>query len=149
MNSSFTAQQLNHLLDLIPANIYWQDTEGKFLGCNQNVVTALAKSSINDVAGKKLNKIITKPSLAHIAKTIKETNTYIMHTRQELLIHEVGVNEKMEETLYLSKKAPLLGTYGQLCGLIGISFNLSVVKNHNEQTALLEQFKQILPAISL
>jgi len=48
----FTTQQLQTILDLIPACVYWKSLEGNFLGCNRAVVDIFGKKSIGEVLGR-------------------------------------------------------------------------------------------------
>ena len=142
MQPNFTAQQLTHLLNLIPANIYWHDVSCKVLGCNLSNLKSMGLTNFDHAVGKTIYDLVPSTFRSLMAPVI-EVDTYVKETGNEVILREVGLNPAGQETIYLSKKKPLLGTYNQICGIIGISIDIGVVSSRSQQKNLLEKIDEL------
>jgi hypothetical protein len=142
MNPNFTAQQLTYLLNLIPANIYWHDIDCRMLGCNLSNLKSLGMTDYNQATGKIAYDLVPS-AFRSLMDPVKEVDSYVKETGNEVILRETGLNPAGQETIYLSKKKPLLGTYNQVCGMIGISIDIGIVSSRSQQQIPLEKINEL------
>jgi DNA-binding CsgD family transcriptional regulator len=117
----------------ISANVFWQDKEGKYLGCNTNLVALLASSIPDihteaDIIGKTVRDLLP----AEYAKEPFRADKAVIETGIEKIIEEAGFNATGDTAYFLSKKTPLYNADGEVTGLLGIAFDVTDYKKMSE-----------------
>lgn len=123
IDSRYCETLLQQIIDTVNASIYWKDRSGRYLGCNQYVVSMAGLQSREQIIGKSDAELVW-------------ANAY-----EELLAVDMGVinngrfvgEEKFPtahevERVFLTVKDQLIGTNGEVYGLIGTSIEISAQK---------------------
>jgi len=114
---------LRALLDNIPNPVFYKDTKGVFLGCNNAFLQAFGKTS-TDIIGKKIceifsiencRQIIQKDEEIIISKQIQSFELEFQYA--DGLIHNIIINQ-----------SPFSQSDGTLGGLVGIMIDISETK---------------------
>lgn len=131
-------RDLEVVIDEVPGNLYWKDLDGRFIGCNHNVVKVLSQipllegvqmESPKDLVGK-TNYDVFEPSLA---ATLSENDTFVLKNEEEIVFIESHKDSQGEECYWLSKKAPHYDKVGNLIGMIGSAHNITTQKKLEAQ----------------
>jgi len=136
MNSIlFNSKLLFQLIDILPINIYWLNTEGVLLGCNEAQALALGEEKPKKITGKKLTDLVPK----YIADNLDINNKFVMKQKKILKFEETvySLNKKF---YYNSTKAPIY-LNNEVVGIIG--FSIDVTENKNLQKIQSEDAKKI------
>lgn len=116
--------KLKQIIDLVDANIYWEDTNGAILGCNQQVLKIFNYSSQEGIIGKTAYDLFTLKEEADKIRAIDnivfETGSY----RGEEAFTDVNGKQKV----YLSVKNKLFNNEGNIIGLVGTSIDITAQK---------------------
>lgn len=123
---------LQQLIDQIPANVFWKDLDGYYLGCNASMAAVVGKS-VSEIVGKKdaeINWGMYGEALA--ANDKKALSSHGVVHIEELIVRE-GQDDK--EFTYLNSKSPLKTEDGQYCGVIGIAINITDRKQKEKALA--------------
>jgi two-component system aerobic respiration control sensor histidine kinase ArcB len=112
------------LLGDTPISLYWMDSEGILLGCNEKVLKDLELDSLDDYIGKHSNQNSSKEAWQNSLKAIK--------TGEPVTCEETHVDSTGKKIAYLSIKHPIKDTNGTIIGLMGISIDISKQKNIEE-----------------
>ncbi|WP_133131440.1 sensor histidine kinase, partial [Legionella yabuuchiae] len=115
------AENFESLISLIPCHIYWKDTEGRYLGCNQLHAQNLGLPSVESIIGK------TDFDLpwAEQAEQLRASDKEVITTRDSFTFEEEVIMANGEKTYFLSKKAALISSDNNVKGIIGISFDIT------------------------
>ena len=57
------------VINLMPGNVYWKDSNGRYLGCNENQANMLGIQSPEEIIGKTTNEIVRSDLSDAIIKT--------------------------------------------------------------------------------
>ena len=122
--------ELQDVIDKIPANIYWKDLEGHYLGCNKSVITNIGLSlegqenflnSPADIVGKTNYDIFDKES----ADVLTKNDQYAISSGEDQVYEEFYVTESGSSQYFLSLKSPRFDKDGKVVGMIGSSFDIT------------------------
>ncbi|API86834.1 PAS domain-containing sensor histidine kinase [Francisella uliginis] len=113
---------LKKILDTIDANIYWKNSQGKYLGMNNSNAAALKLSCAQDAIGKTELELLKDQSLAQSIldndlEVIKNNTTTTYEENYPIHDDQIGV--------YLAKKRTLFDDQKNKIGLVGISVNIT------------------------
>ncbi|MDF1796740.1 MAG: ATP-binding protein [Coxiellaceae bacterium] len=108
---------LQEIVENIPANVYWMDRKGNFLGCNNQMLKLLQLKSTEDYRGKTYKDLYEKN---HI-DIIKQTDQEVMSTDKAIALEEVAFPYKV----YWSNKIPLHNRRNEVIGLLGVSIDIT------------------------
>ncbi|MBN1684437.1 MAG: PAS domain-containing protein [Gammaproteobacteria bacterium] len=137
-----TVDYLMNILNIIPANLYWKDKEGHYLGCNNKILELYGFTTPEQILGKIYEDLMDKET----AIRLRKLDQNIMKSGQVKILEEIGYDSYGNEAFYLSHKAPLRDKKGEVIGLLGISFDITERKKQEEelkQTKLrLEELEQ-------
>ncbi len=118
--------QLDAALTDIPVGIYWKDIEGRFMGCNQYFLTVGGFKSKTEVVG------ITDYDTCwrQFADALRRNDEEVMRTRAVIRREECVENIDNELKTYLSSKAPLYDHQKNVIGIVGVSLDITGLKQH-------------------
>lgn len=126
-------------------NIYWMDTQGCILGCNDQQARVMGFSSRMDLIGKNIFDIGNLLGWDEaIPQRIRENDLYVMQTKETIFVEEHTLFEG-EEHFYLSSKSPMLTSDGTVIGVLGIATEITKQKRIEKE---LEKAKQKAEAAS-
>lgn len=112
---------LEHILSLIPGNIYWKDRAGKYLFSNANALKIIGFNSYKDIVGKTNYDIFDK----HLADLTTVVDEKVMGNNKECSLEETGLDTDGNPAIYLTRKIPLHDLKGNVIGLLGVSIDIT------------------------
>ncbi len=115
---------LKQIIAYLPSNIFWENKDGVYMGCNRSVVKLLKLSSEADIVGKTVYDF-ADPELA---RNVDKTDKRIMKEKKEVMLEEEGFDTDRKPATYLSMKAPLLDNNRNVMGLLCVSMDITKIK---------------------
>lgn len=128
-------EQLETIISLMPGTLFWTDTKGIYLGCNNNLANIIKLPSNKAIRGKTIYDFLDKKA----GDLITKADRAVMKSGKETLLEEVGYNEKGEEAYYLTRKVPLYNINHELTGVLGISIDVTEQKQTQKELAQAHQ----------
>ena len=122
---------LRRVVDALPGHIYWKDLESRYLGCNQSQATALRIGRPEYIIGK------TDYDLPWFdkAKDLQEADQKVVQTQKKNVVEEkVKVIGYENERVFFSEKMPLYDDAGTIKGILGVSLDITDLKESQEKT---------------
>lgn len=137
MTVAYPDNLLSHILELTEVNIYWKDRQGRYLGCNPYYLRTPSKQqSIDQFIGKTDFDLFDYT----IAKKLYETDQQIMEAGENLTLEEEGIDLDGNPAIFLTKKQPLRDKEGNICGILGISIDITEKKMAEQLVAMKSSF---------
>lgn len=139
---------LNYILDTVPQSIFWKDTEGVYLGCNQTFAGEAGLTNPADVIGK---TDFDLPWPKKEAEAYRADDKEVIDSAKPKL-HIIEPLQKHDGTrLWIdTTKLPLFDKDGNRVGILGVYEDITERKNAlaeiQEQRLLLETVINHLPA---
>ncbi len=123
---------LRLIIDSIPQQIFWKDTNLVFRGCNKNWATYAQIDTPESVIGKTDYDLISNPQLASVFRThdqqIMASNIPEMHVIQQKL-HP----DKEGHSIWLDiSKLPIINADGKTIGILGVLDDITQRKQAEE-----------------
>ena len=114
-----------NILALMPGYVYWLDRNNTYLGCNDIQAAQVSLSSRHEIVGKK-----TSDLLANINQSIEvdKLNNQVMESGVAHSEIERGTMTDGDR-VYFSQKVPLRDEQNEVIGLLGISIDITELKN--------------------
>jgi two-component system aerobic respiration control sensor histidine kinase ArcB len=122
-------ETLKTIISIMPGNVYWKDTEGRHLGCNNNVAKLLKLNSPAEAIGKTDADLIGPP----YSDILRQIDLEVMNNKKELRVEEYGPNVNGGMAHFLTQKTPLYDNSGEVIGILGISLDITVRKEIEEK----------------
>jgi CheY-like chemotaxis protein len=119
---------LKKLFDLLSVNLYWKDTDFRYLGCNLAQIKSLGYSSSKEILGKTDYEL----SPRKIADALREIDVFVADSGVPIEVEERRVSKSGEIIVLLSRKVPLFDGKKKLKGIVSISVNITGL---NEQSS--------------
>ncbi len=121
---------LRTLIDNLPVNVYIKDTESRKILVNKAECEFLGVENPEDILGKSDFELYPEES----AIKSREEDVMVMKTLKPIIGKET-INIKLDgkETSFLSSKIPLLNNKGIAYGLVGISLDISKLKEKESE----------------
>lgn len=119
---------LEAIYSSIPANLYWKNLDGVFMGGNAHLVKSFGLQSIEQITGKTIYDFVPKD----IANKITEIEKAIIRHKKSSVVEEILSNQQGELSTYLCRKTPLKDENGEATGLIGIAIDITENKCSEE-----------------
>lgn len=121
---------LRTVVDNLPLNVYIKDLESRKILVNQWEANFLGFSNPEDVLGKS-DFDLYDPKMARI---FREEDLSVLNSLVPILSKEsLNVKPDGTTTTFLSSKIPLVGTDGKAYGLLGISLDISNLKQQESE----------------
>lgn len=112
-----------NIIALLPGHVYWQDKNGIFLGCNNLQAKHAGLGSRNEIIGKSNRDMIWKEA----ADELDKINKKVLDTGLPYIAEEIATMTNGTKT-YLSNKTPLKDRSGNIIGMLGVSLDISELK---------------------
>jgi PAS domain S-box-containing protein len=126
-----TELTLHQILSYLPTHVYWKDVNGVYLGCNDKQAKSLGKESGISVIGKTDFEL---PWGKDFVETYRKNDIEVMETKKVKMIEEKAIIDGNERIFY-SQKAPLLNKNNDAIGIVGISVDITDLKNTQDKLA--------------
>jgi len=114
-------EYLRLILDNIPQQVFWKDTDLVFRGCNQNWAEAVQLERPDDAIGKTDRDVFSPPS---VAETFYEQDRRIVNTDRPIHIivkKKAHRRDKKRKSAWLDiKKLPIHDEDGKVIGILGV-----------------------------
>ncbi len=128
-------QYLRLILDNIPQQVFWKDTNLVFLGCNQNWAEAAQLGDPDEIVGKTDFDLLTDPAIAEQFRIqdrhIIETDTPQLHW----IAPKVRSLDGEKSWLDISK-IPIHDPYQNVIGILGVIEDITLRKQSEEALAI-------------
>jgi PAS domain S-box-containing protein len=127
---------LDSIIAQLPGNVYWYDKKFKYLGCNENSAKTLGMSRAETI-GKNLETLMNRikdvdPKL--IRHVIQDGHDVLNSGIAKLNIEEIPfVGSKGKKIITLASKVPLKNKVGKIYGVLGISTDITELKQIQSQ----------------
>ena len=118
------SREIQALFDNVPGYLFFKDTNGKYIACNQKFVDLIGKTS-EEISGKTDNDLFS-PEKAAI---YQEQDKIVIESGELLSIDEEEMIDHGKLLKLMKKKVPLKDESGKIIGVIGIAFDISELKN--------------------
>jgi PAS domain S-box-containing protein len=133
---------LERIVEILPCHIYWKDTKGVFLGCNENNWKDFGLSSLSEFIGKTDYDLFPK----EIADRLSVIDNEVIRTNKLIVAEEEAVKPDGSLSLYLSHKVPLVDKSKNILGILGVSVDITQArKDEIEHLEILENIIAIMP----
>jgi PAS domain S-box-containing protein len=109
------------IIDLVSANIYWKDTDGRYLGCNQHVLDQFGLKSSEEIIGKNDYEVslFAEKELVRFVENDQFAHKYGFFEGEE----HVTINGKT--VTYLTKKKSFYSNTGEIVGIMTTSLDIT------------------------
>ena len=120
--------QLKNLIDNLPGDIYWKNTDGIWSGVNKRGAQSLLKMGFihdrSDVIGKSDYQLFSKET----ADEYRKNDLEVLKLKTEIAREEVNLLPDGEKIVQLSTKRPLWDKDGNVVGIVGNTIDISYLK---------------------
>jgi PAS domain S-box-containing protein len=121
----------NNIISKLPAHLYWKDTNGIYLGCNDAQAKSLGLTQAKEVIGKTDFEL---PWAQGDAEQFRANDLYVMSSHQSITTEEPAiVNGK--PAIVLSQKFSLEDANGKVFGILGVSLDITERKRMEQHLA--------------
>lgn len=126
--------QLETLIENMPCNVYWMDSNCLMVGCNKNVLSMLNMTH-EQFVGKsyeELSKLCNWPE--GLAYRLKNDDQSVLNTGKAIIANEDPPLPNADGTIshYITSRVPLKNRDGDIVGVAGISTEISALKEAKE-----------------
>jgi PAS domain S-box-containing protein len=118
MQKKTSEELLWQSLEQVPGYVYWKDTHGCYLGCNEEFARAIGVKKEAIIGRKDAEISHLAPEAAHYAKADQEVWS---SGRPKWGSHEVLYNQAGKPVKVVTNRKPLLNAQGSIIGIIGLS----------------------------
>ncbi len=122
-----TLEALNNIVNLTPGSLYWKDQDGKYLGCNNFMLSEAGLQSLDEIVGKTDQQLWPQ-----FAKQFSKNDDYVIQSGKTIFTDEKAlVGDKL--MYFVGVKSPLKNKQGETIGIIGNSFDITSLKEAQMQ----------------
>lgn len=130
MQTKESEKLLKTLIDNLPLNVFIKDTESRKVLVNKAECDYLGVKDASEILGKNDFDLYDK----EIAQISREEDLMVMETLKPILGKEtLNVRKDGTETHFLTSKIPLVDNDGQANGLVGISLDITNLKEKEKE----------------
>lgn len=123
-------RNLSEIVSFLPGNIYWKDTEHRYLGCNENLAKVCGVNNSSEMIGKRNCDF---PNIKNdIALAAELNDKKVLRSGEEMIFEEQGQDTNGQEAVYLSRKIPLYEG-NKIKGTLGVSLDITQRKKEEQE----------------
>jgi signal transduction histidine kinase/CheY-like chemotaxis protein len=130
---------LDNVIALMPGHVYWINTEGVYLGCNAIQAKSAGLLSRKDIIGKRNRDLPWNKKSSVLPEELDEINKQVMISGETMVVEEPGFLPDGKIATYLSSKVPLYNHKNKLIGLVGISIDITELKETQQELVIAKQ----------
>lgn len=119
-------QFTDDLLNRLPTAIFWKNTQGVFIGCNQRFAELAGLDKPEQIVGKTDYDLPWKKQAELYRKDDQEV---INHKKPKLHFEETITIPDGSELILLTNKVPLIADNGEVMGVLGIFYDITERKH--------------------
>ena len=127
-------KMLEDIISVMPANVYWMNKDGVYMGCNDNEAKAIGLASRKDIIGK---RNIDIPGFL-IPEVLDPVNKDVMENGKTVVLEEPAILRDGTEAIFISSKVPLRNDRGEINGMVGISVDITDRKKAEKEAEKLK-----------
>ena len=121
---------LRTLIDNLPLNVFIKDLDSKKILANKSEVAFCGLTHESEILGKDDFAFYDEVT----AKSSREEDVFVMQTLTPILSKEtINVKKNGDITTFITSKLPLIGDDGKASGLVGISWDISELKQKEKE----------------
>ena len=121
---------LRTLIDNLPLNVFIKDLESRKILANKSEVAFCGLEHESEILGKDDFAFYDEIT----ANSSREEDVYVMQTLTPILSKEtINVKKNGDITTFITSKLPLIGDDGKASGLVGISWDISDLKQKEKE----------------
>ena len=121
---------LRTLIDNLPLNVFIKDKESRKILANKSELKFCGLENESEIIGKDDFDYYDKVT----AQSSREEDLYVMQTLTPILSKEtINVKKDGTTTTFMTSKLPLIGDDGKANGLVGISWDISDIKQKEKE----------------
>jgi PAS domain S-box-containing protein len=129
------------MIDSVPDFIFFKDTKGFYLGCNQSFADKIVGCSTEEIVGKKDKDFIRDPKLLTM---IRQRDKDVL-SQGKTMFHEITIHLLNGELVDLETcKTPFYNEKGEAQGVITIARNITDRKNTEAQLKAQREYAELL-----
>lgn len=132
---------IENIIAKTPGHVYWKNTEGLYLGCNDAQALSFGLESNKAVVGKHDHELFENKK--EYEKIVAHDQEVINTQQSKIIEEEAKFNNK--EMLFLSHKSPLIDKDGKTHGMVGVSIDITQQKKLEK--ALYKQTQELQDAL--
>jgi PAS domain S-box-containing protein len=118
-------KMLQDIIDNLPLNLYVKDTHSKKVLVNKSEMEYAGVKCAMEILGKTDFELYPQPTAAISAAEDKQ----VISTKKAILNKQtISVKSNGEHTSFLTSKIPLVNEEGEVTGLLGISYEMALMK---------------------
>lgn len=106
-----------NMIDIMPGYVYWRNKDGIFMGCNKNMLDYLGLKDESEYIGKTYHHFFNDAQ----CRQLQEVDNKVMSTNTAMSLEEATVPNEV----YYTQKIPLHNQDGAVCGLLGVSIDIT------------------------
>eukprot|EP00825_Cyclidium_porcatum_P021384 TRINITY_DN23863_c0_g1_i4.p2 TRINITY_DN23863_c0_g1~~TRINITY_DN23863_c0_g1_i4.p2 ORF type:complete len:177 (-),score=2.53 TRINITY_DN23863_c0_g1_i4:161-691(-) len=119
---------INELLSLCGAHIYWLDSNNIYRGCNEKYAASVGLRSRADIVEKKNCDLPWNKDHPEIVAAMDMANIEVIKTGTSRIVEEKAVLLDGANAVFFSHKMPMLSNTGEVLGLLCISVDITSQK---------------------
>lgn len=133
-------EMLENILALMPGHVYWVDSKGTYLGCNDNQAKSAGLPSRKEIISKRNQDLPWNYNQNMLPEALDKINTEVMETGRTITVEEPALLQDGTQVVFLSTKAPIRNRQGRIMGMVGISIDITERKKA-EAALVIEKHK--------
>ena len=123
------ATMFNQMTSNIPANIYWKDSRGVYLGCNATLNQIHTLKGQTSIVGKTIYDLFPMAEADRVSKIDEQ----VLSGGGAVTLEEDGYDVNGNPAIYISNKAPVHNDEGEVIGLLVISLDITKQKQIEQE----------------
>ena len=134
--------ELRRVLDQVPGDIYWKDTNGTYLGMNKYAICSMERMGwdISDgFVGLRDEDIFD----AKTTKRFRHNDCRVLETRSLITEEETLTTPKADTYIQVSQKAPFYSETGKIQGVIGNTVNVTQLEGLQKKLTNLAEAREL------
>jgi PAS domain S-box-containing protein len=120
---------LKDIVLMLPGHVYWKGRDNRYLGCNYAQAKALGLAHPDDIIGRLSHERM--PS--DLGNELRAADAMLMEEGRTITLEEPGIRDDGAQGTFLTKKTPLYDGAGDVVGLLGVSFDITVRKRQEKE----------------
>ena len=121
---------LRTLIDNLPLNVFIKDLDSRKILANKSEVAFCGLTHESEILGKDDYAFYDEAT----AKSSREEDVFVMQTLTPILSKEtINVKKNGDITTFMTSKLPLIGDNGKASGLVGISWDITELKQKEKE----------------
>ncbi|KTD29681.1 ATP-binding protein [Legionella maceachernii] len=116
---------LEHIIAMMPGNVYWVNKENVYQGCNDNQAKLSGLISRKEIIGKRNVDLPWNLKAGALPNELDAINTNVMETGEVIVVEEPATLSDGSQLMYLSTKAPIRNEKEDIIGMVGISVDIT------------------------